>query len=83
MLVRGDRAGAIELFERGLAAGQQAGHGGLPAAFRCSAGRSHWLTAMLGEAAGLLEKAGIPDGGAWVFGYEAYLSAGTGVAGAR
>ena len=29
---------------------------------------------MLGEAAELLEKASIPAGGAWVFGYEAYLS---------
>jgi hypothetical protein len=29
---------------------------------------------VLGEAAGLLEQASIPDGGAWMLGYEAYLS---------
>ena len=31
-------------------------------------------SAVLAEAAGWLEQASIPDGGAWVFGYEAYLS---------
>jgi hypothetical protein len=30
--------------------------------------------ALLDEAAGLLERASIPPGGAWVLGYEAYLS---------
>ena len=29
---------------------------------------------LLGEAAGWLEQASIPDGGAWMLGYEAYLS---------
>ena len=29
---------------------------------------------MLDEAAGWLEQASIPDGGAWMLGYEAYLS---------
>ena len=75
MLVRGDRAGAIELFERGLAAGQQAG---LEAYLLRSAAPLAAATgslAMLGEVAELLEKASIPAGGAWVFGYEAYLSA--------
>lgn len=30
--------------------------------------------ALLAEAAGWLEQAGIPDGGAWMLGYEVYLS---------
>ncbi len=30
--------------------------------------------AVLAEAAGWLKQAGIPDGGAWMFGYEVYLS---------
>ena len=68
LLLAGDRAGAIALFERGLAAARQSGHGGLPAALRRSAGRRHRLAAMLGEAAGLLEQASIPDGGAWMLG---------------
>ena len=74
MLVRGDRAGAIELFERGLAAGQQTG---LEAYLLRSAAPLAAATGslvMLGEVAELLEKASIPAGGAWVFGYEAYLS---------
>ena len=75
VLLTGDRAGAIALFERGLTAAQQAGRGGLPAALRWprwpprpARGRC-WS-----EAAGLLERASIPDGGAWMLGYEAYLS---------
>jgi len=31
-------------------------------------------SAVLAEAAGWLEQAGIPDGGAWMLGYEVYLS---------
>ena len=70
----GDRAGAIELFERGLAAAQQAG---LEAyRLRCTAplAVATGSRTQLGEAAGWLERASIPDGGAWMLGYEAYLS---------
>ena len=74
LLLTGDRAGAVELFERGLAAAQQAG---LEAyLLRCAAplAAATGSRAMLGEAAGLLERASIPDGGAWMLGYEVYLS---------
>ncbi|MGB6578371.1 MAG: hypothetical protein WBF34_10660 [Streptosporangiaceae bacterium] len=74
MLVRGDRAGAIELFERGLAAGQQAGMEAYLLRSAAPLAAATGSLAMLGEAVGLLEKASIPTGGAWVFGYEAYLS---------
>ena len=74
MLVRGDRAGAIELFERGLAAGQQAGMEAYLLRSAAPLAAATGSLAMLGEAAELLEKASIPAGGAWVFGYEAYLS---------
>jgi DNA-binding SARP family transcriptional activator len=74
VLQTGDRAGAIELFERGLAAAQQAG---LEAyRLRCTAplAVATGSRTQLGEAAGWLERASIPDGGAWMLGYEAYLS---------
>jgi tetratricopeptide (TPR) repeat protein len=74
VLLTGDRAGAIELFERGLAAAQQAG---LEAyRLRCTAplAVATGSRTQLGEAAGWLERASIPDGGAWILGYEAYLS---------
>jgi DNA-binding SARP family transcriptional activator len=74
VLQTGDRAGAIELFERGLAAAQQAG---LEAyLLRCTAplAVATGSQAQLDEAAGWLERASIPDGGAWMLGYEAYLS---------
>jgi tetratricopeptide (TPR) repeat protein len=74
VLQTGDRAGAIELFERGLAAAQQAG---LEAyLLRCTAplAAATGSRAQLDEAAGWLERASIPDGGAWMLGYEAYLS---------
>ena len=74
MLVRGDRAGAIELFERGLAAGQQAGMEAYLLRSAAPLAAATGSLAMLGEAAELLENASIPPGGAWVFGYEAYLS---------
>ena len=74
MLVRGDRAGAIELFERGLAAGQQAGMEAYLLRSAAPLAAATGSLAVLGEAAELLEKASIPAGGAWVFGYEAYLS---------
>ena len=74
LLLTGDRAGAVELFERGLAAAQQAG---LEAyLLRCTAplAAATGSRALLAEAAGLLKRASIPDGDAWMLGYEAYLS---------
>ncbi|HXJ27026.1 MAG TPA: AAA family ATPase, partial [Streptosporangiaceae bacterium] len=74
VLLAGDRAGAIALFERGLAAARQAGVEGY--LLRCAAplAAATGSQALLAEAAGLLEQASIPDGGAWMLGYEAYLS---------
>jgi DNA-binding SARP family transcriptional activator len=74
VLLAGDRAGAIPLFERGLAAARQAGVEGY--LLRCAAplAAATGSPALLAEAAGLLEQASIPDGGAWMPGYEAYLS---------
>jgi tetratricopeptide (TPR) repeat protein len=70
LLVTGDRAKAIELFERGLGAGVEA------YVLRCAAplAASTGSTALLGQAAGLLEAARIPDGGVWLPGDDAYLS---------
>ena len=74
VLLAGDRAGAIALFERGLAAARQAGVEGY--LLRCAAplAAATGSQALLAEAAGLLEQASIPDGGAWMLGYEVYLS---------
>ena len=74
VLLAGDRAGAIALFERGLAAARQAGVEGY--LLRCAAplAAATGSRALLAEAAGWLEEAGIPDGGAWMLGYEVYLS---------
>src|SRR5439155_23317537 len=67
-------AAAIALFERGLAAARQPGVEGY--LLRCAAplAAATGSRAVLGEAAGLLDQASIPDGGAWMLGYEAYLS---------
>ena len=74
VLLAGDRAEAIALFERGLAAARQAGVEAY--LLRCAAplAAATGSRALLAEAAGLLEQASIPDGGAWMLGYEAYLS---------
>jgi tetratricopeptide (TPR) repeat protein len=74
VLLAGDRAGAIALFERGLAAARQAGVEGY--LLRCAAplAAATGSRALLEEANALLERASIPDGGAWMLGYEAYLS---------
>jgi DNA-binding SARP family transcriptional activator len=74
VLLAGDRAGAIALFERGLAAARQAGVEGY--LLRCAAplAAATGSRALLAEAAGLLEQASIPDGGAWMLAYEVYLS---------
>jgi predicted ATPase len=74
MLQAGDRVAAVELFERGLAAAQEAG---MEAYLLRSAAPLAAATAsasLLAEADGWLERASIPDGGVWMMGYEAYLS---------
>ena len=74
LLLSGDRTGAIALYERGLAAARKSGMEAY--LLRCAAplAEATGSSAVLAEAAGWLEQAGIPDGGAWVFGYEVYLS---------
>lgn len=74
VLLAGDRAWAVELFERGLATAR---HAEVEAyLLRCAAplAAATGSPALLGEAARLLERASIPEGGAWMLGYEAYLS---------
>jgi len=74
MLVLGDRAGAISLFERGLTAAEDAGFEGN--LLRCAAPLAAVTgsAAMLAEADRLLSQAGMPPGGAWLLGEEAYLA---------
>ena len=74
MLVTGDRTGAIQLYERGLAAAQEAGMEAY--LLRCGAplAAATGSSALLAEAAGWLAQGSIPDGGAWLLGYEACLS---------
>jgi tetratricopeptide (TPR) repeat protein len=74
LLLAGDRAEAIRLFERGLAAAEEAGvESGM---LRCAAplAAATGSRGVLDQAAGVLAAATIPDGGAWVLGDEAYLS---------
>jgi DNA-binding SARP family transcriptional activator len=73
LLLAGDRTGAVKLFERGLAAAREAGVEAylLRSAAPLAAATGSRL--LLGEAAGLLERASIPAGGAWMLGYEVYL----------
>jgi DNA-binding SARP family transcriptional activator len=74
LLLRGDQTGAVKLYERGLAAARKSGMEAY--LLRCAAplAAATGSSAVLGEAAGWLEQASIPAGGAWVLGYEAYLS---------
>jgi len=74
VLLTGDRTGAIELFERGLAAAQEGG--GEANLLRCAAplALATGSPAVLGEADRLLEQASIPADGAWLFGDEACLA---------
>ena len=74
LLLAGDQARAIGLFERGLDVARQAGVEAY--LLRCAAplAAATGSRAILGEAAGLLEQASSPAGGAWMPGYEAYLS---------
>jgi len=73
-LLAGDRAGAITLFERGLAVAQQAGMEAYLLRAAAPLAAATGSRASLEEATGLLERASIPDGDAWMLGYEAYLS---------
>ena len=73
LLLAGGRAEAIKLFERGLAAAENAGvESGM---LRCAAplAAATGSRTVLDQAAGLLDAASIPDGYAWVLGDEAYL----------
>jgi DNA-binding SARP family transcriptional activator/tetratricopeptide (TPR) repeat protein len=74
MLLRGDHAGAVKLYEQGLAAASKSGMEAY--LLRCAAplAAATGSSAVLAEAAGWLEQASIPDGSAWLLGYEAYLS---------
>jgi len=74
LLVSGDRAGAVTLYEEGLAAARRSGMEAY--LLRCAAplAAATGSSSVLAEAADWLEQAGIPDGGAWMLGYEAYLS---------
>jgi tetratricopeptide (TPR) repeat protein len=74
LLVTGDRAEAIVLFERGLAAAQEAGVEAYR--LRCAAPLAAVTGSaeVLAEATRLLEQATIPAEGAWLPGDEAYLS---------
>jgi tetratricopeptide (TPR) repeat protein len=74
LLLAGDGAAAIELFERGLAAAQDAGAEAYllhcTARLAAAAGSS----AMLADADRLLGQAGIPADSAWLLGEDAYLA---------
>jgi len=74
VLLADDRAQAIDLFEQGLDSARQAGMEAYM--LRCAAPLAAVTgsRALLGEAAGLLEQASFPAGGAWMPGYEVYLS---------
>jgi DNA-binding SARP family transcriptional activator len=74
VLLAGDRAGAIALFERGLAAAQQAGVEAYLLRAAAPLAAATGSPSLLTEAAGWLERASIPPDGAWMLGYEAYLS---------
>ena len=74
LLLTGDRDQAIELFERGLAAAEQAGAEAYVLRAAAPLAEATGSPAVLHEAAGLLERASMPTGGAWMLGYEAYLS---------
>jgi len=74
LLLTGDRTGAIELLERGLAAAEA---GGAEAnLLRCAAplAEASGSAAVLADADRLLEQASIPADGAWLYGEEACLA---------
>lgn len=74
LLATGDRSGAIEKFERGLAVAERSGVEAF--VLRCAAplAAATGSRAMLARAAELLDSAVLPDGTAWVQGDECYLS---------
>jgi DNA-binding SARP family transcriptional activator/tetratricopeptide (TPR) repeat protein len=74
LLLCGDHTGAVTLYEQGLAAARKSGMEAY--LLRCAAplAAATGSSAVLGEAAGWLEQAGIPDDSAWMLGYEVYLS---------
>ncbi|HEY6276277.1 MAG TPA: AAA family ATPase [Streptosporangiaceae bacterium] len=74
LLLTGERAEAVTLFEQGLVAAQEAGMEGY--LLRCAAPLAEATASaqLLAEATDLLAAASLPDGGAWVLGDEAYLS---------
>ena len=74
LLLAGDRPGAIEMFERGLAAAEVAGAEAY--LLRCAAplASATGSPTVLADADRLLRQASIPAGGAWLFGDEACLS---------
>jgi tetratricopeptide (TPR) repeat protein len=74
LLKTGDRAGALTLLERGLAAAQQSGVEAYLLRAAAPLAAAAGSRDLLGEADALLEQTGVPPGGAWVLGYEAYLS---------
>jgi tetratricopeptide (TPR) repeat protein len=74
LILTGDRAGATGLLRRGLAAAQASG---LEAyVLRCAAplAAATGSPGLLGAADRLLQRISVPAGGAWLPGYEAYLS---------
>ncbi len=74
LAVLGDRAAAVGLFERGLAAARRAGVEGY--LLRCAAplAAATGSAAVLADADRLLGQADIPPGGAWLLGEDAYLA---------
>jgi DNA-binding SARP family transcriptional activator len=74
VLLTGDRAGAIGLFERGLAAAEEAGVEAY--LLRCAAplAAATGSRTILDDADRLLDQAGMPAGGAWLPGDDAYFS---------
>jgi DNA-binding SARP family transcriptional activator len=73
LLLNGDRAGAIELFERGLPVAEEVAWEAHR--LRCLAplAAATGSAAVLAEADRLLRQASIPPGGAWLLGEEVYL----------
>jgi DNA-binding SARP family transcriptional activator/tetratricopeptide (TPR) repeat protein len=73
LLVTGDRAGAVDLLERGLTVAEPSGVEVF--VLRCAAplAAATGSRAMLTRAAGLLDAAVLPDGAAWAQGEECYL----------
>ncbi|MBV9451334.1 MAG: AAA family ATPase [Streptosporangiaceae bacterium] len=74
VLVLGDRPGAIGLLERGLAAAEEAGMEGYLLRSAAPLAAATGSATVLAEADRLLADAGIPPGGAWLLGEEAYLA---------